>query len=681
MSTNYHTDIAVGAAANASVFNAPLGQLDAHLDDAMTLAVNNNAELAAARYPYDSLDARLDALVVAGGNIATKTNGVSAAGQKIITVDSTTGFIVGSYVTYYLNGTTLEGNVIGSIQDGVSLTMVSNVGAAPAGGVLDDTYISMISLSEYLAAQAIPHAGTLLLPDTMEYANAGHFNVHAYGASPSASAAANTIAFQAAIDAAKAVGGIVDIPPGTYEYDGALDLCDCHGVTLQGGSAGYPGISGVGTILICRNTNGVAVEIIGSADITLSNLQIIGHATDTPKVGIWTARSTAPQGVNANQIRIHRVFVYGSFSVAMVLNTGCESVNLDHCFIYPASEDCVAGWMFDWQNTLQLTPEHATLLLTYSSTLCTATYSHIISGGVTFTNYSPIYVVAEDGPSLRFSYLAAYGAPSIYLKGGSTSISIDAENTFSEGNPTYLVHCDYWDGDSGTYATYNYFRLRLVTFGGSAGSTGYSVWADGGSDDDTLMRDCYIENCAFLGNLRFYNVDGSRFLRWGLVSGSINPTLTVAGYAINSYFHVHYQDAISFASNLVNVTVDHESAASSPGAGYLLLAGNKGLAIGGAPEAANQGVIRRIYHESEAWSPGEIADGAIAYNRVLLNGVTADGKSFCMASYTGIIGEQGWLLSAYAKVDEINVTLLNKTGGALTPTGTLYVTAWQIEGT
>ena len=52
----------------------------------------------------------------------------------------------------------------------MSLTLVDDLGA---GGVLDDTYVSIIPVSEYMAAQAIPHAGTLLLPQTMEYANGG----------------------------------------------------------------------------------------------------------------------------------------------------------------------------------------------------------------------------------------------------------------------------------------------------------------------------------------------------------------------------------------------------------------------------------------------------------------------------------------------------------------------------
>jgi hypothetical protein len=215
MSSLHHTPIATGAAANAATFNAPLSELD-------TVLAATTAEVAAARSPYTSLDARLDAFVFAGGNVATKANGDSVAAQKVLTVDATTGFIVGAYVAYLLDDTDLEYNVIDTIQAGVSLTLTTNIGT---GGVKDDTYVAMISVSEYLAAQSVPHDGTLTLPQAVEYANHSVHNVLAYGASPAASAATNTSAFQAAIDAAEAVGGgVVEIPDGTFEFNGGLTI-------------------------------------------------------------------------------------------------------------------------------------------------------------------------------------------------------------------------------------------------------------------------------------------------------------------------------------------------------------------------------------------------------------------------------------------------------------------------
>ncbi len=146
MTTTYHTDISVGAAANASVFNAPLGQLDAHLDDAMSFGVNNNAELVAARGGYANLDARLDALTLGSGIVSTQANGAASAGQKVLTVDSTTGVLPGGYIGYLLNGATVEYNQIDTIDSPTQMTLTTNIGT---GGILDNEYIQVVSIADY----------------------------------------------------------------------------------------------------------------------------------------------------------------------------------------------------------------------------------------------------------------------------------------------------------------------------------------------------------------------------------------------------------------------------------------------------------------------------------------------------------------------------------------------------
>lgn len=601
-----------------------------------------------------------------GGNIATLTNGTAAAGQKTVTVDSTTGFVAGGYAAYALVGGAFEYNLIATVTDPTHLLLTNNIGT---GGIGDNVFVGLISPEQYASANAIPHAGTLVMPDTIEYANAGRFHVNAYGAAPGASQAVNTAAINAAIADAKTAGGEVQLESGIYATNGAINLCDLQNVTLRGTVAGQPGNT-TGTIIECHNTGGAAVEIIGSANIELRDLQIIGHATDTPAVGIWTGRSNAAGGNNTSQIRIQRVQVYGAFSTAMLLNTGCESVQLLHCYVYPTSTACKAGWMFDWQNTIGLTPEHTGLSLVYPSTLCVCDRSFIVSGGETFTNYSPIYVVAEDGPFLRLSYFNAWGAPTIYLKGGAPAWAIDAEDSFSEGNPTYLIYCDYWDGTTGAdprcgeipgaYCVGNTFRLKLSNFGGSPGSSGYSVYAE----DDTTLRDTVIEKCGFSGNLRFYNVEGSRFQRWGNFSSDSGPTLTVAGYAVNSHFYVNYNDAVSFVGSMFNVTVDYDKDADSPSRGYLLLAGNKGLAIGGVPGATAQAVIRKMLFGTKTWTPSSTADGAATSTDVTVTGALPG--DVCIAEMGGAV-EAGMVISTHTFSDSVRVTVYNKSGSAWNP--------------
>lgn len=240
MTTIYHTPIDYNAIADDDTFNAPLSQLDAILDDAMSFGINNNAELVAARGGYASLDARLDALIPIGGNIATQANGAASAGQKDVTVDSTVGFVATAYVAYTLAGGAVEYNQIDSITPTTVLTLKNNIGT---GGIADNTYISMISPAEYQAANAIHHGSTdLTLPQAMEYAAGGVFNILAYGASPSASAATNTAAIQAAINAldiedAGATGdyaGTLLIPPGVFEIEDTLTFASLRGFKLTG---------------------------------------------------------------------------------------------------------------------------------------------------------------------------------------------------------------------------------------------------------------------------------------------------------------------------------------------------------------------------------------------------------------------------------------------------------------
>lgn len=427
MTTTYHTAIAAGAAGNASVFNAPLGQLDAILGDALSYGVNNNAELVAARSPYASLDARLDALVLTGGNVATKANGASTAGQKVLTVDATTGFVVGAYVTYLLSGTTLEGNTIASIQAGVSLTLGTNIGT---GGVLDDSYISMISISEYQAAQAIPHAGTLMLPQTMEYANGNVVNANAYGASPSASAAVNSAAIQAAIDAAGA--GVVLLPDfGTYDFNTCLDLTGhTEGCTLRGQHWN-------GTFLRYTGTGGNCIDLTASAYVKLENFTLATNGT--PEVGILMGRLAA--GNSAGNHRITNVLVTGPYSKAGIYSLSSEVNILDNVHVY---QTATAGYAYYHSDTNDLSATSAYQTLTALANNATTT---TIIGGV-FVNWH-----ASGGPVMHFknttnlnitgTYLHANGTPALGLLSFEGALSsVYASGIRQEGTASYGVYVD-----------------------------------------------------------------------------------------------------------------------------------------------------------------------------------------------------------------------------------------------
>ena len=163
-----------GAAANAATWNP--------IADAAEAA---QTEVTGARGGYGSLNARLNALMAAGGNISTLTNGVSAAGQKVVIVDSSVGFIAGAYVVYARVGGVLEYNLIADIPSGTQLTLTTNIGT---GGIANDSVVAMISASEYAAATVIPYGGTYspTLPATMGIVSQGIYNVLAYGSAAEA---------------------------------------------------------------------------------------------------------------------------------------------------------------------------------------------------------------------------------------------------------------------------------------------------------------------------------------------------------------------------------------------------------------------------------------------------------------------------------------------------------------
>lgn len=148
MTTNYHTAITSGAAANASTFNTPLSTLDTQLT-----AVSS--EVTAARDVYASLDSRIDNLTLAASGTATLTNGAANAGQKVVTVDSTTGFLAGAPVAYTLAGGSIEANTVSVVNSATQLTLTTNIGS---GGIANDTYIAVIPLGSVLSTGSIAGA-------------------------------------------------------------------------------------------------------------------------------------------------------------------------------------------------------------------------------------------------------------------------------------------------------------------------------------------------------------------------------------------------------------------------------------------------------------------------------------------------------------------------------------------
>ena len=132
-----------------------------------------------------------------------------------------------------------------------------------------------------------------------------YYNVQTYGASPSASAATNTTAFQNAVNAAAAAGGgTVFIPAGIYLVNGPINITTSN-ITVLG--------EGTGSTNVKQDTNGSDTFVINGrlSSCLINNLSITSSVADA---GLLTGGAaikfindtTAGCGVN-------NVFIFGCY--------------------------------------------------------------------------------------------------------------------------------------------------------------------------------------------------------------------------------------------------------------------------------------------------------------------------------------------------------------------------------
>ena len=171
MSQNFHTPIVDGQEGFAATVNTPLSTLDAAI-------TSLDAEVVAAAGGYGSLDARMDAITIAGGNISTLANGVSAPTNTNLTVDSTAGFIAGARISFLNMAGLIEYRLIATVTDATHLLL-----STAHTGVPDNALVSMISESEYQASVANIYGGTATatLPNVIDRLERD-INVKAFGA-------------------------------------------------------------------------------------------------------------------------------------------------------------------------------------------------------------------------------------------------------------------------------------------------------------------------------------------------------------------------------------------------------------------------------------------------------------------------------------------------------------------
>ncbi|CAB4188441.1 Pectate lyase superfamily protein [uncultured Caudovirales phage] len=124
-------------------------------------------------------------------------------------------------------------------------------------------------------------------------------NVLDYGASPSASGAANLSAIQAAIDSLPNTGGSVYIPAGNYTIDGTITFPTNNIILFGDGGVGYEAITDKGTTLNFTNAT-IGFDLTsnsptGTFGSEINNLLIYGNSV--LKTGVKSSRKLSMTNV------------------------------------------------------------------------------------------------------------------------------------------------------------------------------------------------------------------------------------------------------------------------------------------------------------------------------------------------------------------------------------------------
>ena len=636
MSTTYHTDIAVGAAANASVFNAPLGTLDSAI-------VTNTTSIAGLSATITTLQNS----IILGGAAVTLTNGAASAGQKVVTVDSSAQFVAGCYVEYTLVGGVVERNTVDTVDSSTQITLITNIGT---GGIADNSPVAVIPVGFYNSESGTYHVAN--------YGAVGD------GATDDTAAIAAALVAIRARDAGKVKSAVLRLTPGAnYLVTNSLNMTDIADVTIDGGA--------VETRITYADADATAAErvlfdCLGSARLTFRNFTVYGDATNIPATFFSLGRSTDVNGLDSGNHIFDHVVCQGYWTVAAIYNVSSELMKLTNVWIIPTGPTgCKYGVFASGTNDESIGSEYATRYSAGSPTMaCVWIQNFNIGSGVTPTAYVPIKFGPEAGSlTIRDGYAYTYDDKPIIETTGNT-YDLLIQNVLCEGAVDKTIHF------SGT-------------------GTVYGVTIDGCNLGEYATTGVYQEATATVRGLTIQNTRGS--VR---SSSPQESAMTFAGavYSANIgkwwnaeigtlTFDDLFYSRLAIANHTLTLTGSYKaygteiSSYSTGGHQYTHFDTAVRVGVVGATNLAE---INDMRTASKSWPPGPIGDNAQAETTVTVAGVTKADPWFCMAHYAGIAGSAGWEISAVADDGVVGVIITNRTGGSLTPTGTLSVVAWKI---
>lgn len=364
-------------------------------------------------------------------------------------------------------------------------------------------------------------------------ARVGLFNARDYGLSTSAAAAANTLALQAAYDAAfaSATGGIVEIPGGTYD----LENLNCSQATNEWDKhVRIVGNNSQATVLRF-NTTGVAIDLIGAPRMQLENLYITS-GTSAPSVGLLLARSTTADNGGNNVFR--NLFVWGNFTQACVASLAVESALWEGCVFNNTNADGGVSFFLSSQpigikNTAAGGYEEFTVASTNGTILASSNTDNAFVK-CNFYGYGTNNLTLSVEASAQASF---YGCGFLPTGNGATScVLISAEQTDPFNGPLNFNGCLFEaDGDThgielyatGTDHAFYHLNIRDCYFN-LYGSGQYSVTYSGTYSGLVALYDFTYD-----GNTRATTVEDAvrvDYLQWGKVRIPNGVLVSKTGY-------------------------------------------------------------------------------------------------------------------------------------------------------
>lgn len=345
-------------------------------------------------------------------------------------------------------------------------------------GSARSTGVQMTTEGNLTMAGNLTVGGTITGPDVTP----AWFNVKAYGASPSASAATNDAAIAAAIAAMPASGGTLYFPAGTYSISQAVSITT-DAISIRGDGMNATQISQTSTTAHC-----ISIIKAGPRFIHISDIMLDGPGSGTGQgIHIETTTATASASIDISRVFIQQFGGDGINSDTLITSVW-QDVRVNSCGGY-------GFYLFSGTSM--------TLLSCYANS-CTL-------GGYYFDSvtYSSAYNCAADSPG-GYAYTVHLGGSVSFYSCGSEAGSSGGFMFESTVNcSTYSCRVSgnnaiaFWAKSSSTRIFFN--NSKEINPGGSATS---AVQVDSGCTAIIMILQATTANSLAANTTRqFTNTD------------------------------------------------------------------------------------------------------------------------------------------------------------------------------